>query len=108
MKINRASEKRVAMRHRVVADVSVNGGTPHQGGKLYDISTDGALIKYPEKINATTKPIEVNEKINLNMNGSEYLNGFVVRTMKDGFAVQFERLGFGSRLPLALRFAFGY
>ena len=82
-------ELRDRPRHTVTDVIDVNGGTPNRGGVLKDISSSGAAIAYPAEHKAVDAPIELNERVRLNIRGRDNLQGNVVRIYDGGFAVRF-------------------
>ncbi len=71
-------------------DVTINDGTPYQGGKLQDMSCGGALVSYPLEVTPTSEPIEVGQVLDLRLHGLVKTHATVTRTFEGGFATKFD------------------
>lgn len=90
MMLNKQEDARRSPRSTVQGDVEVNGGGPYRGGKLYDMSVNGASILYPQGSRPLDDPIQIDDEIVLVIRGRAHVPGRVARVFDGGFAVDFD------------------
>ncbi len=85
-----SKDARKHQRDLVKTRVIVNDGYPFEGGELYDVSTGGAAVMYPDGATPTSTPLAVGQILFLEFPGLAKMPGRVARTFEGGFATAFD------------------
>lgn len=94
MTINKAhAEKRETERQLIDQKIIINSGEPYRGGRLHDISTTGAGVKYLRQPKSTDTPIDEAGMLELRFEERRGFVGHVVWQTNDGFGMKFKRTG---------------
>ena len=84
-------EKREKERHPIEHEVIINSGIPYKGGRLSDISSNGARVEYLRQPNPTDTLIEISQELELRFGVKSGFVGNVVWQTKNGFGMKFKK-----------------
>lgn len=85
------AEKREIERHLIDQKIKINSGEPYRGGRLHDISTKGAGVRYPRQPKSTDAPIDKAEILELCIEERGGFVGHVVWQTNEGFGMKFKK-----------------
>ena len=79
---------------RVPSDVPVvvKKGEGQQSGRLRDVSAGGAAIEFDPELGKSDVSFDIGEAIEMRPNGTDTVQGTVVRSYNEGVAMQFNEL----------------